>query len=139
MICILFEDRTGVMVLLYGYHKSGLVPSTPSSQFRHNSLWDSRLLLSMVVRAFPCFVLTSNKGYALIYVGCFLLIQVVFGYRYCYTVIMRWHCIVSLLDSMLILLTVNRAARLLCVMHCKFILVEASMYIEYNCLLQLCL
>ena len=87
----------------------------------------------IIIRAIPCFVLTSNKGYALNYVGCFLLIQVVFGYRYCYTVIMRWHCIVSLLDSMLILLTVNRATRLLCVMYCRFILVEASMDIEYNC------
>ena len=38
-----------------------------------------------------------------------------------------------LLDSMLILLTVNRATRLLCVMYCRFILVEASMDIEYNC------
>ena len=46
--------------------------------------------------------------------------------------IMRWHCIVSLLDSMLILYTVNRATRLLCVMYCRFILVEASMDIEYN-------
>ena len=73
VICIFVEDKTGVTVLLYCYHKSGLVPSTPSSQFRDNSLWDSRLLLSIVVRAFPHFVLTSNESYALNCVSCFLL------------------------------------------------------------------
>ena len=36
--------------------KSGLVLSTPGSRFRDNSLWDSRLLLSIVNRAFPCLV-----------------------------------------------------------------------------------
>ena len=46
--------------------------------------------------------------------------------------IMRWHCIVSLLDIMLILLTVNRGTRQLCVMYCRLILVEASMDIKYT-------
>ena len=73
MICILVEDKTGVTVWLYCYHKSGLVPSTPSSKFRDNSLWDSGLLLLMVVKAFPCLVLSSSEGYALNYVSCFLL------------------------------------------------------------------
>ena len=36
-ICILVEDKIGVTVLLYCYHKSGLVLSTPSSQFKGNS------------------------------------------------------------------------------------------------------
>ena len=87
--CLVFLQATRDM------HKSGLVLSTPSSQFRDTSLWDSRLLLSIVLRAFPCFVLTSDEGYTLNCVSCFLLMQVVFGYRYCYTVIMRWHYMMS--------------------------------------------
>ena len=73
MVCILVEDKTGVTILLYCYHKGGLVPSTSSSQFRDNSLWDSRLLLSIVVRAFPCLVPTIMEGYALNCVSCFKL------------------------------------------------------------------
>ena len=47
-ICILVEDKIGVLVLLYCYHKSGLVLSTPSSQFKGNSCVVSSFLLKQV-------------------------------------------------------------------------------------------
>ena len=66
-------------------HKSGLVLSTPSSQFRDNSLWDSRLLLSIVNRAFPCLVLYKQQE--LCFNLCFLWKQAAIGvtvFIYCY-------------------------------------------------------
>ena len=140
MICILVEDKIGVMVLRYCYHKSGLVPSTPSGQFRDNFFVGQQVATINGCQSISMFC--SYKQRRLCIELCELLLVDsscvwVSVLLYC---IMRWHCIVSLLDSMLILLTVNRAMRLilLCVMCCKFILVEASMYIEYNCVLRLC-